>query len=282
LTEEIVFDGAQTSGIKNIFELTTLIQRQLQSITFKQQKDLLVIKPFQQAYVPLIYNLELNNKSPLQNFPFIVECEDENINVNGKAGTNEIGELQLKINSCEAIDQTINFILSPDISGLLETDSLNKATVALLQQFIQTPTLKVKTKVQNVKIYINSIEKNLGKVTNSNTVEQIIRARFNRPEIKIVNNAKEADYTIESVASTEKDISSDVFENKCKLKLAALTITLQLKNSNQEVLYNTQVDEIYGYANSLESAGINAYSSPDIDNRMAEALFFLKRKIVVY
>jgi hypothetical protein len=42
------------------------------------------------------------------------------------------------------------------------------------------------------------------------------------------------------------------------------------------------VGELYGYANNLEKAGMNAYSNPKLNTKLSEALFFLKRKIMVY
>jgi hypothetical protein len=62
-----------------------------------------------------------------------------------------------------------------------------------------------------------------------------------------------------------------------------LTVDLQLKKKNTaEVLYKQQVTEIYGYANNPEKAGLNAYSNPKLQAKLSEALFFLKRKILVY
>src|SRR5207253_3656337 len=69
LSEEITFDPPQTSGLKNIFDLTTLIQQQLQMIAVVNQTLTQTLKPYQAIYTPLTYKLELKNKVPLQNFP---------------------------------------------------------------------------------------------------------------------------------------------------------------------------------------------------------------------
>jgi hypothetical protein len=42
------------------------------------------------------------------------------------------------------------------------------------------------------------------------------------------------------------------------------------------------VSDVFGYANSSEKAGMNAYANPKVSGKLAEALFFLKRKIIVY
>ncbi len=284
LSEEINFDATQTNGIKSVFDLTSVIQQQLQSISLVQQKDLPILKPYQQTYAPLLYSLELsNNKSPLQNFPFVVTSDEEKIKISEKTSTNNTGQLQLKVNYVEPINQTAAFALSPDISSLMGSDSLGRAGITVLKQFIQTPSLKVQARVNNINIFVTGTEKNFGKPTNLNLIESIISQKFNGQEVQIVSKPAEADYIIESVAETQEDISSDILENNYKIKLAALVISLQLKNNvTQEVIFKTQVNDVYGYANNLEKAGMNAYSNPKLNTKLSEALFFLKRKILVY
>ncbi|MFT3765349.1 MAG: LPP20 family lipoprotein [Minicystis sp.] len=84
LSEEINFDASQSNGVKNIFDLTNLIQQQLQSISVAQQKNVPSLKPYQSSYSPLSYSLQLKSKTPLQNFPFLVSSDEEKISVNGK------------------------------------------------------------------------------------------------------------------------------------------------------------------------------------------------------
>jgi hypothetical protein len=72
LNEEINFDASATKGIKNIFDLTSLIQQQLQSITVVPKNDNPSLKPYQKNYEPLIYTLQVKGKSPVQNFPFVI------------------------------------------------------------------------------------------------------------------------------------------------------------------------------------------------------------------
>jgi hypothetical protein len=283
LSEEINFDPAQANGVKNVFDLTNLIQTQLQSITVAPQKVMPSLKPYQVSYQPLIYNLELKNKTPLHDFPLLVESEEDKINVVEKTSTNGTGELQVKISSVEPLNQVVAFHLNPDISSLMGSDSVGRAGVIILKQFIQTSSLKVYAKVSNISILVNSVERNFGKPTGLNSIEVFITQRFKGQEIKLVDKAEDADYIIDAVSETQEDISSDVLEKNYNIKLASLTISLQLKNrATNEVLYKSQVNDMYGYANSAEKAGLNAYSCPKISAKLAESLFFLKRKILVY
>ena len=67
------------------------------------------------------------------------------------------------------------------------------------------------------------------------------------------------------------------------VKLASLSIQLGLRAANsKDYLYKNQVTDIYGYANQLDQAGLNAYQSAKLPAKLGEALFFLKRKVLVY
>ncbi|MGZ3901040.1 MAG: LPP20 family lipoprotein [Bacteroidia bacterium] len=283
LSEEINFDPVQTKGIKNVFDLTNLIQQQLQSIFVGAQKEMPQLKPYQQVYAPLVYSLELKNKVALQNFPFIVTSEEEKVKVMDKASTNLVGEIQIKVNSVEPLNQTVAFSLNPDISGLMGTDSVGRAGISVLKQFIQTPSLKVQANVSPVNIYVSSTEKNFGKPTGASIIETFLEQRFNGQEVIIINKPELADYIIEAAADTQEDVSSDVLESNYKIKLATLVINLNLKNRiTGETIYKGQITDVYGYANNLEKAGLNAYSSNKLTAKLGEAVFFLKRKVLVY
>lgn len=282
LSEEINFEASQTGGLKNIFDLTNLIQQQLQSISVTAQNGTPVLKPYQASYSPLVYRLE-TNKAPLQNFPLIVGIDNEKISVIDKTSTNSGGDVQVKINYVEPVNQYVSFSLNPDINTLMGTDSVSRAGISLLKQFIQTPTLKVQANVTSIQVFISSIENNFGKPTGRNDLEAFIRQKFNGGEIQLVDKEAEADFVIDAQADTQEDVSSDVLEKNYNIKLGSLIINLQLKNrTNNTITFKTQVNDLYGYANNLEKAGLNAYENPKLKAGLGEALFFLKRKIIVY
>lgn len=283
LSEEIVFDPVQTRGVKTVFDLTNLVQQQLQSIQAVQTKTVFQLKPYQQTYSPMVYSLQLKNKAPLQNFPFLLSSDEEKVKINERAVTNASGELQVKANYVEPLNQSVAFALNPDISSLMGNDSVGRAGITVLSQFINTSSLKVYAAVSPVTVFIQSIENNLGKPTGAHSIEMAIQQKFNGQEVRIVSKPEEADYIIESQADTQEDISSDILENFYKLKLAALVVNIQLKERKTgNVIYKQQLGDIYGYANVLEKAGVNAYQSQKLMVKLSEALFFLKRKVLVY
>ena len=283
LNEEINFDPSITKGVSNIFNLTDIIQQQLQTITLAQQINIQQLKPYQKNYSSLNYNIELSNKMPLQNFPFLVSCSEEKIKVSEKAVTNALGELAIKVNYVEPTNQSVQFSLNPDISTLMSNDSVGKAGITLLNQFIQTPSLKAGTSVGAIYLYLKSTQKNLGIETTDNDIENYIKQKFSGEEIVFVDKPENSDFVIEAMSDTQKDVSSNVLENNYSIILSSLIINLELKKTNSgEVLFKNQVKDVYGYANSLEKAGLNAYSNPKLNAKLGEALFFMKRKIIVY
>ena len=200
-----------------------------------------------------------------------------------KATTSQGGEIQLKVNSVEPLNQTVAFSLNPDIAGLMGSDSVGRAGISVLKQFVQTPSLKVQAQVSPVNIFVSSTEKNFGKITGANIIESFLQQRFNGEDVLITGKPEQADYIIEASADTQEDVSSDVLESNYRIKLATLVINLQLKNRvSGEVIYKSQITDVYGYANNLEKAGLNAYSSNKLNAKLGEAVFFLKRKVLVY
>ena len=63
LNEELAFETS--NNVKNIFELSNTIQKQLHSITLADTKVNKVIKPYQPNYKPISYKLVLKNKNNL-------------------------------------------------------------------------------------------------------------------------------------------------------------------------------------------------------------------------
>ncbi|MBS1651005.1 MAG: LPP20 family lipoprotein [Bacteroidetes bacterium] len=283
LSEEINFDSQQTNGVKTVFDLTALVQQQLQSIQVVTTKTNAIIKPFQQNYLPLDFKLQLKNKFFLQNFPFNIISDEDRVKVMGNAVTDNQGALQIKINYAEAINGTVGFGLNPDINALMGNDSVGLAGIKILKQFINTSTLKVYANVVPVNIFIKSTENNLTKPTGASIIYDYILQKFNGQEVVITSKPELADYIIEASADTKQDLSSDVLQKSYNVSLAALNINLQLKNNkSNDIIYSTIISEIYGYANSLENAGNNAYQTSKLKSKLSEALFFLKRKIFVY
>jgi hypothetical protein len=282
LNEEIVFDPAKTNGLNNVIDLTNLIQNQLQTISIVQPPVIPIVKPYQPNYSPINFRVNIGNNIGLNDFPFKLDSDDDFLKLDEQSSTNTSGDLQIKLTHVEPQFLLSSITLNPDIEKLTANDSVSKASIGILKQFIQTPALKVQVNIEPVSVFIFSKESNFGKQLPTNMIEQFVQQKFNGAEIKIVDNAKAGDYTIELASDTQTDISDDVLNKYYSLDLAQLTINVALKNNKGEVLYKNVVSEIYGYANGNEKAGINAYSNTKLKTKLSESLFFLKRKMIVY
>ena len=281
LGEEIKFNSSKTKGIASLLDLSTQIQRQLQSILIKKYEEL-ELKPFQSSYKPIVLNLEINGKTALQNFPFLIKSDNEKTEVKLNSQTNSNGEISIQVNSIQSLNNTIDLSLTPDIEGLVGSDSLGKTGSLLLAQFIQTPSLKVTLKISPVKLYIKVSENNLGKLSETSGIESFLRNYFQSPEFTLVDNQSSADYSMELTSDTKEDISSQTMSNAFNLKLAGLVITANLIKKNSESVYKLQSNAVYGYGNTLITAGINCYSSEKLNLTLYELAFQMKRKMVIY
>lgn len=281
LNEELAFET--TNNVKNIFELSNTIQKQLQTITLTTSKTNQIIKPYQPNYKPISYKLVLKNKNPLVDFPFIVKSDNENVRIIEEASSNTLGDLEINIKHIKPLNQEIYFTLNPDIDKLMNGDSVSRSSIILLKQFIETPQLKAFANVSPISIFVNCIEKNGTKINDQKIIEPLVLSKFTGEEIKIVETKERADFIIDVEAVTFKDISSDILKSNYSIQLAHLKIKLSLRNAlTKELIFNSEVADIYGYGNSQETAGLNAFQSDKLKTKLNESLFFLKRKLVVY
>ncbi len=281
LNEELNFESS--NNVKNIFELSNLIQKQIQSISIVNSKTIAVVKPYQPNYKPLVYKFVIKGKNPLVDFPFKVKSDNESVRINETASTNQLGDLEIALNKVKPLYQEIYFTLNPDIDKLMQNDSVSKSSIILLKQFIETSQLKAFAKVSPITVFVNCNEKNNSKANEQKIIEPIVKSKFMGEEVKIVEQKELADFIIDVDANTQKDISSDILNSTYNVQLSFLKVKIALRNTQtSELIYSNELSDIYGYGNSQETAGFNSYQSDKLKIKLSEALFFLKRKLIVY
>lgn len=281
LNEEVNFESS--NSVKNIFDLSNIIQKQIQSISIVTSKTVSVLKPYQPTYKPLVYKMLIKSKNPLVNFPFTVKSEIESIKISENTVTNENGDLEINVKKVKPLNQEVYFTLNPDIDKLMSNDSVSRSSIVLLKQFIETSQLKAFSRVRAINIFIQCAEKINSKLNEQKILEPIIRTKFNGEEVKIVDQKELSDFVIDVDANTQKDISSDILNATYNIQLSFIKVKLSLKdNVTQEVIYNSEISDVYGYGNSQETAGFNAYQTEKLKVKLNEALFLLKRKLIVY
>lgn len=272
------------NGISTVLDLTNSIQKNLQSISITSPKSFYVVKPYQTTYENLKFDFAYNEKSILKDFPLFVSLENDKVKLmNERVVTNQEGKTELSIKSVNLMDNNVGISFTPDLTKLTENDSGSVFSVELLKKFIQIPEFKSGLKIQPIQITVQTTEQNFSKMNDVKIIQQLILKKFSLPEMVIIETAQNADFIIECLSNTTKDISSDALNGKFGIQLAKLNLQLNLKNAKTgEVIYSGLADEIYGGGNNLEIAGMNAYNSDQLKIKLYEALFFLKRKLIVY
>jgi hypothetical protein len=280
LNEEIDFTEYSILNIKNIFDLTKDIQFKLQSISISSPNEMPVVKPYQQKYAPIQVKC-LIYKDPLHQFPFTCSYDDEIIQTQDKCVSNN-GILEITPTYVQASFQITNIEVQPDLDELVKNDSVSNQNVRFLKSFIQLPKFNVPVSIQPISIYIQSIEKNFNKPTNSSVVKNLLFEKLKTAETNVVSDSTKADYIIRVVCNTSQDDNSDDLKKQFNMYLAQLSIDISLYNKEKQILYSQNINDIYGYGSNLQLAGSNAYNSEKLITKLNESLFYLKRKMVWY
>lgn len=281
LNEEIDFTEYNIPNINNIFDLTKDIQLKLQSISIEQSQNIPVLKPFQQKYNPIAVKAYIY-KDPLMQFPFLCTYDDEIIQTQDKAVSNNLGILEITPVFVSANFQLTNIEIQPDLESLMQNDSVSALNVRFLKSFIQIPKFNIQLSIQPINVFIFSREMNLNKPFVSADVKNILFNKLKTSEINIVNDSTQADYVVKISCNTYADENSDDLKKQFNLYLAQLIAEINLYDKEKRLLYTQTINDVYGYGTTLPLAGSNAYNNEKLTRRLNEALFYLKRKIVWY
>ena len=269
--------------INSALDLSSIIQEQLQAISLAKNVSSFEIIPYQINYKPLVFSVLINNKTILSDFPFIIKSNNDHIRIEEYASSNYQGSLAIQVKHAKANIQEVTFSLFPDIFTLMVNDSISNSSVNILKQFIQIPQLTIRSIIRPLSIFITSSEKNMTSPLVSKMIAPIVENKFRGSEVKLVETIEQSDFVIEIQSDTYKDLSSDILNKNYGVVLAGLHVTLLLRNKlTKEQIFKTEINDVYGYANTFEIAGLNTYSNSRLQTKLMESLFFLKRKIVVF
>jgi len=281
LNEEIDFSEHNIPNIKTIFDLTKEIQIQIQAISIEPPKTTPILKPYQQKYTPISVNV-LINKSPLIQFPFSCNYDDEILQTQDKCISNQKGILEITPIYVTANFQMSSIELQPDLDALTQNDSISPTNLRFLKSFIQLPKFNIAVSIQPINVYLITKELNFNKPNNNAIIKNLVFNKLKTNEISIINDSTQADYIVKIISNTNEDDNSDDLKKQFNLYLAQLNVELDLYNKEKQIIYHQSINDIYGYGTSLTLAGSNAYNSEKLAPRLTEALFYLKRKIVWY
>lgn len=281
LNEEIDFKEYNIPNIKNIFDLTKDIQLKLQSINIKQPTSIPVVKPYQQKYNPIKITALIYNHL-LAQFPFSVFYDDEIIQTQDKAVSDNNGNLDIVPLYVQANFQMVNLEVQPDIEALVANDSVSNQNVRFLKSFIQLPRFNIQVSIQPISVFIQSKEMSLNRPNKSAVIQNLLFNKMKTNEINIVSDSTQADYLVKIYSNTFEDENSNDLKKQFNLYLAQLNMDIYLFNKDKQILFNQTINDIYGYSSNLQLASSNAYNSESLIKKLNESLFYLKRKMVWY
>lgn len=281
LNEEIDFTEYNIPNIKSIFDLTRDIQLKLQSISIISPTVIPILKPYQQKYTPISVKTMIY-KNELTQFPFLVYYDDEILQTQDKAISNNNGLLDIVPLYVQAHFQTTTIEIQPDIEALVANDSVSNSHIQFLKSFIQLPKFAIHVTIQPINLFLQTKEMILNKPTKTAIIQNILFNKMKTNEINIVNDSTQADYIIKVYSNTSEDENSNDLKKQFNLYLAQLNIDIYLYTKEKQILFNYSLNRIYGYGSTLQLASNNAYNSEQLVKKLNEPLFYLKRKIVWY
>ena len=281
LNEEVDFSSYHIPGIKNIFDLTQDIQITLQAIQVEMPKKTAVLKPYQQKYAPIQTQCFIY-KDPFIQFPFRAIYDEDVLHIQERAVSQSNGILEIVPIYVQGVSQTSYIEVQPDLDALIQNDSVATQTIQFLKSFIQMPKFRIPVSIQPITLYLQVREFNLGKSASTSVIKNFLFNKLNLTEISIINDSTQADYIVKVFSNTAEDEHSEDLQKRFHLFLAQLRVDIYLYNKEKQILFNSSIQDVYGYGSTLLLAGSNAYTSERLFDRLNKELFYLKRKILWY
>lgn len=281
LNEEVHLNAAQAGGVSEPTDITALIQAQFQDLSIKS--TLPVFKASQAQYAPVQLTLNTPKGKLWTQMPFKINPESEHVSVESPETVNAQNQIALKLTEIGNDVSMSQVVLEPDFKTLLKNDSAAQMSIRVLQRLIQIQPISVEFRVEPMRLCLKAESYNMGKLWNSDVLQNVLTSKIQGSECTWVNSESDADILIQLYAQTQEASESDWLFDNYNLQLANMILKAKVirKSDNSEIL-NLQFNDIYGYSNTLERAGIQAYSSIAFKERMAELLFEIKHKIFQY
>ena len=281
LNEEIKLNTGLSGGCSGPSDITSLIQNQLQDLVIESKEP--VLKPLQPTYLPVSLEVRSKKGASWAQLPFLVKPESEHVAVEVSEAVNSQNKINIKFTEIGNDVNTSQILLEPDLKTLLKNDSSAQMCLKVLQRFIPLQPLSVSFRVEPVRLFIKSETYNLGRSWNTSDLQNAVLNKLQGTECTWVNSESESDLVIQVTAQTQEANDNDWLLNQYNLQLVNLLLKVKvLRKSDASELLNLQYNDIYGYSNSLERAGANAFTSHGFNERLAEIIFEIKHKIFQY
>lgn len=240
-------------------DLLESMQQQLATITITSNANNLQGKTGKNILKPIVIKLndKTNKNAFLSGIPIKTSVTQGEMQLKSSFSTTEKGECDIFINKINSSLSTQQFKIELNIERMISIDSLNTVLKNILLKTLSSPINTINIDVTGVKLYINSVEKNMGTLLDINILAPALSGALSKKGFTMVNSIKEADYTVEIQAETMK--GSAVTQNE-DIVNSMLNVSLNIKQpkSNTSVFKDALVN-IKGIQLNYEKAGMDAF-----------------------
>ncbi|MFN2429566.1 MAG: LPP20 family lipoprotein [Cryomorphaceae bacterium] len=196
-----------------------------------------------------------NENRPLIGVPLIYSYFGEYGRVKGKLTTNADGRINIPISEVDSERKNNTLKVAIDTESFFEPFQ-SDAFMRKLTESLRGKEVDIPVHYKAPSIYIESVEKNLGKPLDGKPLTSAIITSLSRRDVRFANSKSEADLTLELNASTKKSGESQGFSTA----MLELSITL-FDNLSREKRYQVSKNNVKGVDLNFEDAGLKAYQN---------------------
>ncbi len=164
------------------------------------------------------------------------------------------GNVRLKLDNFDTHKKVEYVSIYANINNLIR-ESTNDQIVIRLLESIEFPVYVITIEIITPKFYIDATESIFGDNQKNGRVISGLRSLLERDGFEIVNDSRHADYILQLDVSTQK---GNMVNNKYTSILSA---SLKLKNTEGQIIYSKDVQNLMGLGSTFNAAGDDAYQS---------------------
>ena len=193
------------------------------------------------------------------NIPVIFRYSDGRISKRKSISSNE-GKISYTLKKLKSDKNNVDFRCAIDLPGLIDEATSNYMLHRLLGM-INAPEGKVDISIKNPIMYISSNEKLLGDDKELNDLTVTLADYFHKKGLKTTNTKIESDFEIVINSDTKR-----ISRNNDGVYTSELSVSIKMFSDN-ELVYTTNISEVYGRGVDYKNASSNAYLKADSDVR---------------
>lgn len=211
------------------------------------------------------------NGKPINNLPIYLYYSGERIS-NNEISTNSNGIAGYNLSKVSSSNPVEYFQANVNLVNLAK-EATEDALIRKLIGKLNSPEARVSVKIEKPKVYIHSIEKNLGAEQNIKPIATSFKSQFSQEGFIIANSANEADFIVEIEAHTDKGTANGNFHT------AFLNATIKVTDGKGNNIYSSQINNLKGVQLNFNKAGTDAYKKAV---KKVEEEFFTKLKTSIF